>query len=198
MQICKWMLTVVFILSGPAIAGQGDGLQWRDDSLSWTRWQTRLALSQPAPLWRAGFSDSDSQGLKPRSLSVMGDYLFARSLADDGRANVLRATSGLVLGARPTLWAGQPGGQLGFAGSDRLPSPPDARGETGPLPYIGIGYSGLGGRSGWSFSADFGLMALGAGSAVRLGRSGNYQGVDDLVRELRLTPVLQVGASYAF
>ena len=198
MQTCKWMLTIIVMLSLPAHAGQGDGLKWRDDdSLAWTRWQARLALSQPAPLWRAGFSDSDRQGLQPRSLSVMGDYLFARSLAEDGRANVLRATSGLVLGARPTLWVGQPGGQAGFLGIERLPSM-DPRGETSPLPYIGVGYSGMGGRSGWSFSADFGLMALGAGNAVRLGRSGNYQGVDDLVRELRLTPVLQVGASYAF
>ncbi len=198
MQTCKWMLTIVAMLSMPAFAGHGDGLKWRDDdSITWTRWQARLALSQPAPLWRAGFGDSDSQGLKPRSLSVMGDYLFARSLAEDGRANVLRATSGLVLGARPTLWAGQPGGQAGFLSSERLPSI-DPRAESGALPYIGVGYSGLGGRSGWSFSADFGLMALGAGNAVRLGRSGNYQGVDDLVRELRLTPVLQIGASYAF
>lgn len=198
MQTCKWMLTIVAMLSMPALAGHGDGLKWRDDdSITWTRWQARLALSQPAPLWRAGFGESDSQGLKPRSLSVMGDYLFARSLAEDGRANVLRATSGLVLGARPTLWAGQPGGQAGFLSSERLPSI-DPRAESGALPYIGVGYSGLGGRSGWSFSADFGLMALGAGNAVRLGRSGNYQGVDDLVRELRLTPVLQIGASYAF
>lgn len=197
MQKCKWTLTIVAMLSMPALAGEGHGLQWRDDSLTWTRWQARLALSQPAPLWRAGFGDSDSQGLKPRSLSVMGDYLFARSLAEDGRASVLRATSGLVLGARPTLWAGQPGGHAGFLSPDRLPSL-ETRGESGALPYIGVGYSGLGGRSGWSFSADFGLMALGAGNAVRLGRSGSYQGVDDLVRELRLTPVLQIGASYAF
>ena len=74
----------------------------------------------------------------------------------------------------------------------------DARNDPSALPYVGVGYSGLAGRSGWSFSADFGLMALGAGNAVRLGRSGAYQGLDDLVRELRLTPVLQVGASYAF
>ena len=197
MQTCKWTLTIIVMLSMPAFADQGDGLKWRDDTHSWSRWQARLALSQPAPLWRAGFGDSDSQGLKPRGLSLMGDYLFARSLAEDGRATVLRATSGLVLGARPTLWAGQPGGQAGFVGGDRLPTG-DPRSEPGALPYIGVGYSGLGGRSGWSFSADFGLMALGAGNAVRLGRSGNYQGVDDLVRELRLTPVLQFGASYAF
>ena len=44
-----------------------------------------------------------------------------------------------------------------------------------------------------------GLMALNAGSAVRFGRllSGT-QSVDELVRDLRLTPVLQLGVSYSF
>ncbi len=198
MQTAKWVLTISLLAAAPVMAGQGDGLKWQDDSLTWARWQARLAVSQPAPLWRAGFGETDSQGLKPRSLSVMGDYLFARSLSDDGRASVLRATSGLVVGPRPTLWAGQPGGSAGSLSYDRAGAYADPRGEPGALPYVGIGYSGLGGRSGWSFSADFGLMALGAGNAIRLGRSGSYQGFDELVRELRLTPVLQVGASYSF
>lgn len=198
MQTAKWVLTISLLAAAPVMAGQGDGLKWQDDSLTWARWQARLAVSQPAPLWRAGFGETDSQGLKPRSLSLMGDYLFARSLSDDGRASVLRATSGLVVGPRPTLWAGQPGGSAGNLSYDRVGPYADLRGEPGALPYVGIGYSGLGGRSGWSFSADFGLMALGAGNVVRLGRSGSYQGLDELVRELRLTPVLQVGASYSF
>ncbi|TXC66831.1 hypothetical protein FSC37_16565 [Piscinibacter aquaticus] len=78
----------------------------------------------------------------------------------------------------PRCGPGSQAAKAGFLSSDRLPSS-DLRGEPGALPYIGVGYSGLGGRSGWSFSADFGLMALGAGNAIRLGRSGNYQGVDD-------------------
>ncbi|WP_298835459.1 hypothetical protein [uncultured Piscinibacter sp.] len=130
-------------------------------------------------------------------MSLMGDYLFRRSLADDGSASVLRATSGLVVGPRSTLWAGQPGGALG-APSLASSLLGDTRDEQSALPYLGIGYSGLAGRGGWSFSADFGLMAIGAGNSVRLGRAGGSQGLDDLVRELRLTPVLQVGASYAF
>lgn len=198
MRASKWVLTVaVLSCSAHAWAGDGDGLKWSGDTLSWTRWQARLAISQPAPLWRAGFTEVDSQGLKPRSLSVMGDYLFARSQSDDGRSNVLRATSGLLFGARSTLWAGQPGGHAGPV-SDLRGAFAGANAEPSALPYLGIGYSGLGGRGGWSFSADFGLMALGAGNAIRLGRSGSYQGVDELVRELRLTPVLQVGASYSF
>lgn len=199
MQIAKWMLTFFLGLAaaGLAHAGQGDGLKWQDDSLSWARWQARLALSQPAPLWRATLGGDDGTGFKPRSVSIMGDYLFARLQSANGAAGVLRATSGLVVGPRPALWIGQPGGSAGnLAPERRLLG--DLRGDPSALPYVGIGYSGLSGRSGWNFSADFGLMALGAGNAVRLGRSGAYQGLDDLVRELRLTPVLQVGASYAF
>lgn len=199
MQTAKWMLTFSMVVAGVASAhaAEGDGLKWQDNSLGWARWQARLAISQPAPLWRASFGAETGTGLKTRSLSVMGDYHFARLTSGDGSMAVLRATSGLVLGPRPTLWIGQPGGSTGnLAPENRLLG--DARGDTAALPYVGVGYSGLAGRGGWSFSADFGLMALGAGNAVRLGRSGAYQGLDDLVRELRLTPVLQVGASYAF
>ncbi|MFT3664359.1 hypothetical protein [Piscinibacter sp.] len=198
MHAIRWMLTVTFALaaSGQALAGPGEGLKWQDDSLTWARWQARLAISQPAPPWQAGLGADDGSGLNPRSLSIMGDYLLARwQSADGGHSGVLRATSGLVVGPRPALWAGQSGGSL-LAPERRLFG--DARDDGGALPYIGVGYSGLAGRGGWSYSADFGLMALGAGNAVRLGRSGAYQGVDDLVRELRLTPVLQIGASYAF
>lgn len=199
MQTAKWMLTFSLAIAalGPAQAGQAEGLKWRDDGLNWARWQARLAISQPAPLWRASFGGEDGVGLKPRGFSIMGDYLFARLQSEDGSASVLRATSGVVIGQRPTLWAGQPGGSAGsLAPTRRLFGETGA--EPGALPYVGVGYSGLPGRGGWSFSADFGLMALGAGNAVRLGRSGAYQGLDDLVRELRLTPVLQFGASYAF
>ncbi len=200
MKTARWMLatSLALMASSLAHAGPGEGLKWQDDSLSWARWQARLAISQPAPPWRASFGGEDSAGLNPRSLSIMGDYLFARLQSDDA-SHVLRATSGLVLGPRPTLWAGQSGVSASLAPQRRLFG--EARGDMSALPYVGVGYSGiagLSGRGGWSFSADFGLMALGAGNAVRLGRSGNYQGVDDLVRELRLTPVLQLGASYAF
>ncbi len=199
MRASKWMFIGAILLAASiAQAAQGDGLNWQDDSLVWARWQARLAVSQPAPLWRASFSSGEASGLKPRSLSIMGDYLFRRSLSADGRASVLRATSGLVFGPRPTLWAGQPGGGTGTAASWDSRLLGDARNDPAALPYIGIGYSGFTGRSGWSFSADFGLMALGAGNAVRLGRSAATQGLDELVRELQLTPVLQVGASYSF
>lgn len=177
MQTAKWVLTIALasMLPFTAVAAEGDGLTVRTDSLPWSRWQARVAVTSTAPVWRTGLGDVDQQGLRlPRGVSLMGDYLLTRSLADDGRTGYLRASSGLVIGPR--------GGE-----------------QPAVQPYLGIGYSGLGGRgSGWSFNADFGLMALGSGNTVRLGRAANGQGLDDLVRELRLTPVLLFGASYAF
>jgi hypothetical protein len=201
MQTAKWVLTISMIFTPlhVAHAAQGDGLVVANgDLLPWSRWQARLLIGTPAPLWRSGFGTGDSQGLKPRSLSLMGDYLFHRSVSEDGSASYLRATSGLVVGPRPALWAGQTFGAAGTVSIDRRQMG-DMYGESSALPYLGIGYSGLAGRSGWSFSADFGLVALAGGNVVRLGRVvGGNQGLDDLVRELRLSPVLQFGASYAF
>jgi hypothetical protein len=175
MQTAKWVLAIASIIALPSVvrADQGAGLVVSTDSLPWSRWQARVAITQAAPVWRAGFGDAEQQGLRPRGVSLMGDYMFTRSLAEDGRTSYLRASSGLLFGPRGEQSAIQP--------------------------YLGIGYSGLGGRAGgWNFNADFGLMALSGGNAVRLGRSASAAGLDELVRELRLTPVLLFGASYAF
>ena len=66
--------------------------------------------------------------------------------------------------------------------------------EVATLPYMGVGYTGLSVRSGWSFSADLGLVAQNPGG-LKLIRS---QSLDDAVREMRLAPLLQFGVSYAF
>lgn len=75
------------------------------------------------------------------------------------------------------------------------------------VPYAGIGYSSgssdLGPRglvtSSWSFSVDLGVMALAPRSAVRFGGTDGAQTrLDDLMRELRLAPMLQLGVSYSF
>jgi len=200
MQTAKWVLTlsIAIIPLHATHAAEGDGLMANSDLLHWSRWQARILIGTPAPLWRTGFGAGDSQGLKPRSLSLMGDYLLRRSVSEDGSASYLRATSGLVVGPRPALWAGQTFSRPGPLSIDRRQIG-DLYGDGSALPYVGIGYSGLAGRSGWSFSADFGLVALAGGNVVRLGRVfGGNQGLDDLVRELRLSPVLQFGASYAF
>jgi len=67
------------------------------------------------------------------------------------------------------------------------------------VPYVGIGYSDSSLKNGWGWWADVGLVVQSPGNTVGLGRvlSGT-QGVDDLMRELRTTPMVQLGVNYAF
>ena len=75
-----------------------------------------------------------------------------------------------------------------------MPYTSDTTGDNATLPYLGFGYTGLSARSGWSFSADLGLVAQTPGG-IKVIRS---QSLDDAVREMRLAPLLQLGVSYAF
>jgi hypothetical protein len=66
-------------------------------------------------------------------------------------------------------------------------------------PYIGIGYTEAMPRSGWRFSADLGLLGQSPRPAVKLGAAASAgPSVDDLLRDLRMSPLIQIGASYAF
>jgi hypothetical protein len=74
-----------------------------------------------------------------------------------------------------------------------------ANDSNGTLPYIGVGYSSLAARSGWSFSADLGVVSQSPGNVVRFGRVfGGSQSLDDVIRDMRLAPVVQLGVSYSF
>jgi hypothetical protein len=65
-------------------------------------------------------------------------------------------------------------------------------------PYLGLGYSQHSLKGGWGFSADLGL-AVSGGSGLRLGSTSAFaQSLDDSLRRLQWTPVLQVGVSYRF
>jgi len=137
----------------------------------------------------------------------MGDYYFTRSLPGLGTQGGFRATSGLIVGPRSQAWSGQPGfgAATAFSLGNRLtlgaaPSSRDPSTEsTTTLPYLGVGYTGLSTRSGWGFSADLGLLAQYPGNAVRFGRSfSSGQSLDDTIRDLRMTPMFQLGVSYSF
>jgi hypothetical protein len=67
------------------------------------------------------------------------------------------------------------------------------------VPYLGVGYSSLVAKSGWSFTADLGVVSRSPGNVVRLGRVFNGgQSLDEVVRDLRLAPHVQLGVSYSF
>ena len=206
--MCKtaWMLvgSISLAVAAPVMAADGEGLSPSSGQLPWARWQGRLSLGVNATPWRLGV---ESPALKLSSASLMGDYYFGRSLTGSGRLGGFRATSGLIFGPRGVLSAGQPSQASGntfsigshLLGQTPMPYTTDAAGDNATLPYLGFGYTGLAARSGWSFSADLGLVAQSPGNAVRLGRvvSGG-QSLDDVVRDMRMAPLLQFGVSYSF
>ena len=208
MRTTTWMLAGLIALATalfntPAHAADGTGLT--PNTEPWARWQGRLSFGTTAPTWRAGWADINPAERKPVRLSLMGDYYLSAPLIV-GSGGGLRATSGVILGPRYQPWLGQSGGasssfSIGsrFFGPAAMPSTNDPAGDTATLPYLGLGYTGLAARSGWSFSADLGLVAQSPGNASRLGRAlGGGQSLDEAVRDLRLAPLFQVGVSYSF
>ena len=203
MRTTSWMLAGALALAWVSAAAEGDGSQGGGDQRAWAPWQGRLTLGSPAP-WQLG---ADRPAQKLSGASLMGDYYFSSAPVGAGHLGGFRATSGLIFGPRSSLSiAAQPnlGSGSAFSVASRLyglaplPAAGDASGDASTtLPYLGFGYTGLSIRSGWSFSADLGMIAQ--GNAARLGRAlGGNQSLDDAVRELRLAPMLQLGASYSF
>ena len=193
MQRLTWMIFGLLVAAASAAqAGDGAGITPSAEQFQWARWQGRVSVgAEPA-------------GLKLNTVSLMGDYYFTGSLLGSRRAGGFRATSGLLLGPRTQSWLGQPGLSAGSAFSittqafgqpTALPAAGETPTDTATLPYLGLGYTGLSLRGGWSFNADLGLVARSPGNVVKFGRS---QSLDETVRELRLAPLLQFGVSYSF
>ena len=209
MRTIMWMLAGLIALAPApftASAQAADGTGLAPNTEAWARWQGRFSFGAAAPAWRAGWADINPAGRTPNRLSLMGDYYLSASLIGAGSVGGLRATSGVILGPRYQPWLGQSGGAGGSFSIDSrsfgptaMPYTNDPAGDTTILPYLGLGYTGLAARSGWSFSADLGLVAQSPGNASRLGRAlGGGQSLDEAVRDLRLAPLFQVGVSYSF
>jgi hypothetical protein len=214
MEVVMRVVTGIFIFAAvllPATASwaDGNGLVTDTDRVPWASLHGRIDYTT-SPNWRGDFSFANGSGLKSSTVSVMGDLYFGAPAASDKlQTGGFRATSGIVVGARNNLW-GTPGaapasGLLSvnrrlFGQSPAVSlSAADASADSATLPYIGIGYSSLAARSGWSFSADLGLVSLNPGNAVRFGRVFvGGQNVDDVVHDMHLSPVLQLGVSYSF
>ncbi len=189
----------------PAAADEvvASGLRAPSTETFWPRWQARLLVSPaPSPWWRVIGAD-DTEGSPPRvaSLSVLGDYFFVdRTTGGLGWAG-FRATSGLIHGHAGHHSLAPPG-LLSLSRSPQMPAAPWAgslRDGSNTVPYLGLGYSAGSLRGGWGFSADIGMVARSPASAVKFGRVlGGTQALDELLREMRLSPLLNVGVSYAF
>ena len=207
MDVLRWItLSAASFVPLAAMAG-GEGLSTDADRVPWARFQGRISYAAAAPVAATPLAPSDGTGLQVQGMSLMGDVYFGGSRTSAGG---FRATSGLIYGSRISL-AGMSAmvPASGLVNVDRrvfgaTPTGPSyatdpANDSSGTLPYIGVGYSSLAARSGWSFSADLGLVSLAPSNAVRFGRVfGGSQNLDDVVRDMKLTPVIQLGASYSF
>jgi hypothetical protein len=155
-----------------------EGLAVPDGQVVWPQWQARLAVETPLLL---PVSLIDPLNMTPGVSTpsrLLGDFYFDMpGLRLPASMGGLRATSGLVSGPRLAAMAG----------------------NAEPMPYLGLGFTGLSLKHGWGLVADFGLALENPGSAAGMGRAllGN-QGFDQALRDLRLSPMLQVGVSYAF
>lgn len=204
-------LVALFLAGAPWVASaefpsQALGLKVPEADEAWPRWQGRMQATAATPWWRPGPVDGhEATGQRLESLGLLGDYYFLRNPPGLRARGGFRATSGLIIGTATNRVLSGYGLAQGGAGLSTRALAAGAAGMsdafTGPptVPYLGVGYSSASERGGWGFSADVGLFARSPGSAVKLGRvfSGN-QPLDDLLREMRLSPLLNVGVSYSF
>ena len=209
MRTAQWILIggLTIAQATSVWAADGLGIGYNADKTPWARWQGRLSLGT-APVWRPGVSAFDSSTLKLNSFSLMGDYYFSRASLGANNAGGFRATSGIVVGPRTSaLWAAAPsltaGGLVSvdrrLFGQSTRPVGMDANIDTSTQPYLGLGYSGLSGQGGWAFSADLGLVGQSSGNALKVGRTLNGgPTLEDQLRDMRLSPLLQLGVSYSF
>jgi len=204
MRAAYWLLIGSLGLGGSTLAQADEG-----NGLALPQLQGRVGLGIEGSAVAARLSGSSDQPARLGDASLLGNYYFGRYSTREGDDGGFRTTTGVYLGSRLGMWSGRssgaPGGGLVSFERQSLSllaptqSTDVANPESGTVPYFGIGYSGSSLKGGWGFSADLGLMALNPGGAARLGRMfGGGQTLDDAVRELRLSPMVQFGASYSF
>jgi hypothetical protein len=201
-----WVAAVAFGAAGSVFAVEGAGLVPPKNS-PWSQWQGRLSLGTATPVFANDPMNAGNAGIKLSGATLLSDYYFTRALRL-GNSGGFRATSGVFLGNRSSslLSTSSATGFGGRAfsvdrrslGSFGLATPADGASDPAAVPYVGVGYTGLHGKSGWGFSADLGLMALSPNSAVKLGRVLSGQSLDDVLRDMRLSPLVQLGVSYSF
>ena len=186
-----------------AHGAEGNGLTVDADHLNWSRWQGRISLTAPAAARNDFVNALPAPGV---SLSLMSDYYLTGSLLGPKHAGGFRATGGVMIGPRTQAWAGPAwqGNGIGFGIERRLGLSPglvpaDPSTDSQSVPYFGLGYTGLSPSGGWSFSADLGVASLRPNGAVKLGRvfTGS-QSLDDTLRDMHWSPMLQLVVSYSF
>lgn len=192
----------------PASRG-GNGLALSDPPSTnlWPHWEGRIGvvLDRPADPMSNSFvlAQPAYNGLKVYSMHLLSDYYFSGGF---------RATAGLVRGSSNLPW--WPGDEQGATGlnlsmqrMDMLSHPGQDHNQLDDnnrtSPYLGAGYStrlsGLRSDSAWRFNADLGLISINNNNIDRITRMlQGEEGVENIIRELRLRPVVKFSVNYAF
>jgi hypothetical protein len=176
----------------------------------WSTTQTRLQVNAAVLDASLGMATHAWASPTPLAASLSGDYYFSKNLADAlAPRSGFRASSALLIrqpGVSLSELAWSSRSMASYAGPQRLSltnpggAGYDVSGQgVNALPYVGIGYSDYSLKSGWGFWADIGLVVQNPGSALGLGRTlAGSQGYEDLLRQLQLSPMLQLGVNYSF
>ncbi len=182
---------------------------WADDfrlkplDTSSPRWQARFQLSNLDTSPLANF-DGPRLGSRTIGANLLGDYYLTGSGLGGVRGG-LRLSGGMMLGpvslaqSSSALALGNNGDQSVNVGrrSLNLVTPRlDLSDPSASMSYFGIGYTGHALHSGLSFSADLGLVNGTSLGGLRLG--GSQIALDDVLRDMRYKPLLQMGLSYSY
>lgn len=193
---------------GKPAQGRGLTLANPDGTSLWPHWEGRIGVVLDRGNEGSGSSFALSPtvptGLKVHSLHLLSDYYFAGGF---------RATAGLVRGSTNLPW--WPSGQQGNTGLNlslqridllNVPGQEHSTLSDDPertVPYVGAGYSTrlteASGIGSWQFNADLGIISLNSRNFDRLRNVfQGEQGIDEILRELRLRPVIKFSVNYAF
>jgi hypothetical protein len=170
---------------------RGRGLNLRGKGF-WPQWEGRIGIVMDRPVnpLKDSFvlAQPAPSGLRLRSFHMLSDYYVEGGF---------RATAGVLRGDTGQAWwsSGDTGGGLNLS-LQRLDTL--ALLQTGPrenqqtMPYLGAGFTSSFGQWGmsnaWRFNADLGLVSVGTSD----------KSLDDLVRDLRIRPLLKVSVGYSF
>ncbi|MBL0730134.1 hypothetical protein [Piscinibacter sp. HJYY11] len=180
----RWLAALTLSL-GVMAAHAGDGTSPQSHAQAWEGLKARLSIGTTAPARSELVGDAEQQ--RVNTVSLMGDYYLSRPWL--GTSGGWRATSGVLLGSRSSVWSSPSLLDRRTAGDGT---------EAGTQPYLGLGYTGWSSKGGWGLSADLGLMGL-PRSGTRFGKGAiGSSSLDDTVRDLRFAPLLQVSVSYSF
>lgn len=174
----------------------------------WSEAQTQLRVNavviESAPRLLGYAASTDGPGYAPAAASVGGDYYFSKNLVDAAAPPSGFRASGALLIRQPGVslsdlaWSSRATTSLALPLRQPYASLADPQGLSA-IPYLGVGYSDYSLKSGWGFWADIGLVVQSPGNALGMTRvMSGTQSLDDLVRELRLSPMLQLGINYSF